>query len=399
MKRLLPIAAGALLLSLPIQALPAPAATAEKAAQEWCAAYQAPGTLEQVAEQALGVRLSGFHSPELRSLLERSFYNYSTRANQCASNLKNAGMAVEIFRTEHSGQLPKSLAELAPDIVERLPVCPAAGVDSYSASYKVGADGKEYSLFCSGDHHAQAGIASDQPSLDGASGIVQGIPLRQPARRTCSVTSLTHTENDPGVAFAVLEETTAANLDGAPSAHSARLVLVEQPVGWVVADVRLSEQQEEARKALMGSYLIEYWGMPAPKALGEVVGSAMQSYAKAPPLEQMALMARLSKEPVANLLDDDFSLAYTFQGDIHELRRLATAAVVYYRENQGWPPAGALVNLNDPDERKIALTPDESGQKLEIALTDSGYRDFKIPVGYPRVVVDTEGRFRFVYRP
>lgn len=69
----------------------------------------------------------------------------------CKSSLKNIGTALEMYSTDYRGNFPSSLGKLTPNYLKTLPSCPAAGLDTYSGSYSVGAN--SYLVRCSGKNH------------------------------------------------------------------------------------------------------------------------------------------------------------------------------------------------------------------------------------------------------
>ena len=69
----------------------------------------------------------------------------------CKSNQKNIATALEYYARAQDGQYPESLEQLVPVQLDVLPVCPAAGYDTYSAPYR--ASGDHYEFGCDGLHH------------------------------------------------------------------------------------------------------------------------------------------------------------------------------------------------------------------------------------------------------
>jgi hypothetical protein len=87
----------------------------------------------------------------------------------CGHQLRTIGLALDMYQTNH-GHYPKSLRALAPAYLKKLPVCPAAGADSYSKSYHV--DPKTgYQFCCQGSFHKAAGLTANQPNFSRASGL------------------------------------------------------------------------------------------------------------------------------------------------------------------------------------------------------------------------------------
>ena len=98
---------------------------------------------------------------ELMGPIFSSNFTLARRQGQttaCSSNLKNIGTALEMWSTDNSGKYPPDLKPLVPGHLEAVPTCPAAGSDTYSASYKT--VGAGFSLACSGNHHGGENLPS-----------------------------------------------------------------------------------------------------------------------------------------------------------------------------------------------------------------------------------------------
>lgn len=65
----------------------------------------------------------------------------------CVGNLQGLRVALESYRQDHGGGLPRQLSECG-----SIPLCPAAGRDTYSAGYQ--GQGEAWTLLCKGDAHA-----------------------------------------------------------------------------------------------------------------------------------------------------------------------------------------------------------------------------------------------------
>ena len=83
----------------------------------------------------------------------------------CTQNLKSIATGLEMYATDHAGNYPKSLKELIPTYIKSIPACPAAGQDTYSPSWRL-AGSEGFFMCCSGKHHADFGLQTNQPSLD-----------------------------------------------------------------------------------------------------------------------------------------------------------------------------------------------------------------------------------------
>lgn len=104
----------------------------------------------------------------------------ATNAVHCFTNLTRIASALEQYAGERQGNYPGSLQELVPEYLDAIPVCPEAGIDTYSPSYRVfertvetnGTGEKAYKkekafiIYCRGYYHKSAGFEKDQPRLE-----------------------------------------------------------------------------------------------------------------------------------------------------------------------------------------------------------------------------------------
>ncbi|MFA5504517.1 MAG: hypothetical protein WC314_04250 [Vulcanimicrobiota bacterium] len=98
----------------------------------------------------------------------------------CKSNLKNIGVAMEMYATDWSGRYPSTTALLTPNYLKTIPECPTAGRDIYSASLQTGpeASGNEegfpdyYYFCCQGKNHPET--AENYPSYNSITGLEDG---------------------------------------------------------------------------------------------------------------------------------------------------------------------------------------------------------------------------------
>ncbi|MFN8608188.1 MAG: hypothetical protein U0931_11700 [Vulcanimicrobiota bacterium] len=95
----------------------------------------------------------------------------SEELKDCQQNCKHLGTALEMYAIDHDGHYPRKLLDLLPGhYLERVPKCPAAAEDSYSASYKVNQQPDRFTLNCSGHHHG--GLApANFPGYSSESGL------------------------------------------------------------------------------------------------------------------------------------------------------------------------------------------------------------------------------------
>ena len=73
----------------------------------------------------------------------------------CKSNLKNMATALEMYAYDFRGEYPERLDQLVPTYMKTLPTCPEAGEVTYT--YRCVGRGKRanFSMECSGSHHAK----------------------------------------------------------------------------------------------------------------------------------------------------------------------------------------------------------------------------------------------------
>ena len=83
----------------------------------------------------------------------------------CKVNLRLLGDALDSYARDHQGQYPPKLSELEVSYVKEFPHCPQAGVDTYRDGYQPSPDGRHFQLCCRGEHHRDAGLGPDQPSV------------------------------------------------------------------------------------------------------------------------------------------------------------------------------------------------------------------------------------------
>jgi hypothetical protein len=102
-----------------------------------------------------------------------SFYRYNIdpgKLTNCKSNLKNIGVALEMYATDSQGRFPTRLGQLTPNYLRVIPNCPAGEKDTYSAAYV--SSGAAFTLFCQGHHHQKAGVNKpDYPRFSSRAGL------------------------------------------------------------------------------------------------------------------------------------------------------------------------------------------------------------------------------------
>ena len=88
----------------------------------------------------------------------------------CESNCKNIAAALEMYSTDDAGHYPHSMNQLlGADYLKTIPTCPAAGNDTYSASYEVATEPNAFSFSCTGNHHV---MGEGKPLWNSLTGLV-----------------------------------------------------------------------------------------------------------------------------------------------------------------------------------------------------------------------------------
>jgi hypothetical protein len=91
----------------------------------------------------------------------------------CCSNERMLCTALELYSLDNNDQYPDKLNKLVPGYIEQIPVCPAAGADTYSSSYKVSAKRDSYSFYCKGANHTSIGVKPDYPKYSKNQGLIK----------------------------------------------------------------------------------------------------------------------------------------------------------------------------------------------------------------------------------
>ncbi|MBI2263595.1 MAG: hypothetical protein HYU64_00245 [Armatimonadetes bacterium] len=82
---------------------------------------------------------------------------------KCIENLNEVATACEAYKQDHDGRYPTTLIEMVPDYLDAIPACPAAGIDTYSASYTTTqAPEPTFTIACKGHYHSTEGIREDK---------------------------------------------------------------------------------------------------------------------------------------------------------------------------------------------------------------------------------------------
>ena len=91
----------------------------------------------------------------LASIIVPRFWKANSSATYagCAENLRNVATAVIAYQSENAERYPPNLGVCTPHYINRIPTCPAAQVDTYSASYRLSSDLAVFTIFCQGSYH------------------------------------------------------------------------------------------------------------------------------------------------------------------------------------------------------------------------------------------------------
>lgn len=88
----------------------------------------------------------------------------------CKSNLKNLGVALEMYSTDNLGDYPLSSSQLTPRYLKTIPTCPTVG----SVTYVMSLAPKGYTIVCGGKQHEGAGIReADYPQYTSVTGLIE----------------------------------------------------------------------------------------------------------------------------------------------------------------------------------------------------------------------------------
>ncbi len=101
----------------------------------------------------------------------------------CKSNLKNIGTAMEMYSTDWSGKYPSAITALTPNYLKTIPLCPAAGLDTYTANFQTGtgAPGNTtyqdyYYVSCTANTHQSVNVSGAYPAYNGVVGLIERQP-------------------------------------------------------------------------------------------------------------------------------------------------------------------------------------------------------------------------------
>lgn len=110
-----------------------------------------------------------------RAMAERVERAGGSAVDQCRRNLLALSQAIELYRADeaHGYHLPAALGDLVGEGgLARIPECPAAARDTYTAGYKPDGANETFTLCCSGPAHKAAGMRPDNPRYDPRYGVL-----------------------------------------------------------------------------------------------------------------------------------------------------------------------------------------------------------------------------------
>ena len=111
----------------------------------------------------------------LAMIVVPNFMRARTRGSltSCKSNLKNIATALELYSTDNKGRYPKSLAQLTPNYLKFIPVCPASNEDDYSETYQVGTVPDTFTFYCASKSHSSANVPDGYPQYSSEKGLIE----------------------------------------------------------------------------------------------------------------------------------------------------------------------------------------------------------------------------------
>ena len=82
-----------------------------------------------------------------------------------------------MWASDYKGKYPKQLSDLVGGenggYLKQIPTCPAAEENTYSASYKISADGKQFEIYCSGHKHKVMDVPPNKPAFNSETGLIE----------------------------------------------------------------------------------------------------------------------------------------------------------------------------------------------------------------------------------
>ena len=113
----------------------------------------------------------------------------------CQVQLRSLAKAMNFYAADHKGEYPKSLNDLVPHYVKKLPACPTGS----SYGYEVNLSLDDFTIFCSGDKHLNVGIPRGFPQYSSNTGLT---PRPKPNYREIEI----YIKNSPDAAIIKMRE-------------------------------------------------------------------------------------------------------------------------------------------------------------------------------------------------
>jgi hypothetical protein len=92
--------------------------------------------------------------------------------NMCLDNIKRLSIRLDDYK-RRNGRYPENLDKIVPEFFKKIPACPEAQQNTYSAGYQVNSDGTVFTLYCSGNWHKAAKIPPNFPAYRSLEGVVR----------------------------------------------------------------------------------------------------------------------------------------------------------------------------------------------------------------------------------
>ncbi len=83
----------------------------------------------------------------------------------CRKNLDGLSTACRLYYSEEQ-KFPDRLESLHERFIPSYPVCPSAGIDTYSEAFLTREEGQPFILYCSGQHHSESGLDVNEPKVE-----------------------------------------------------------------------------------------------------------------------------------------------------------------------------------------------------------------------------------------
>jgi len=179
----------------------------------------------------------------------------------CSNNLSNIAMAIELYGEDHRNALPSDLSELVPEYLQTVPRCPSGGLYRYE---KRGPG--DYTVHCTGNAHAQAGIEGDYPSYSPSRGLQGNIPgiAEQESGKIPTIPMLAGIElRDSGRVRKLIDSLTGEKMSFVPHDYKDRKI-------YVAAD-------ESRAYASIGNFLYFEMGGKVPRKLEKAIDTIIDS--------------------------------------------------------------------------------------------------------------------------